>query len=197
MAYYTEIECDAFDPFYHTEEQLRSDVNSGPFESLVEPVNKWDIDTSLVKIIVIDEMPFQAFGDLFKATLARLLHPGNYNSLYANEEEKEFNNVRHQKGIVNKDYKIAIFWEIVKHIVDTSYGLVGQVIVFANDVTEPNLLHNHLKWRVKTPKLAPENLKDEFWQCFNNIPCIFHSDTMFPRSFPFFCGYFLCVGCAI
>ncbi|GKC07750.1 hypothetical protein Tco_0999360 [Tanacetum coccineum] len=99
MAYYTEIECDAFDPFYHTEEQLRSDVNSGPFESLVEPVSKWDIDTSLVKIIVIDEMDytaFQACGDLFKATLATLLHPGSYNLLYANEEENEFN-VTNQK----------------------------------------------------------------------------------------------------
>ncbi|GKD06323.1 hypothetical protein Tco_1181297 [Tanacetum coccineum] len=108
-----------------------------------------------------------AFGDLFKATLAMLLHPGSYNSLYANEEEKEFNNVRHQKVIVNKDSKIASVWEIVKHMVDTSYGLVGQVVVFVNDVTEPNLLHNHLrKWRVKTPKLAPENLKDE---CLGNF----------------------------
>ncbi|GJR40313.1 leucine-rich repeat-containing protein [Tanacetum coccineum] len=58
MAYYTEIECDAFDPFYHTEEQLRSDVNTGSFESLVEHVSKGDIDTSLVKIIVIDEMDY-------------------------------------------------------------------------------------------------------------------------------------------
>ncbi|GKE65292.1 hypothetical protein Tco_1519453, partial [Tanacetum coccineum] len=38
--------------------QLRSDVNSGSFESLVEHVSKGDIDTSLVKIIVIDEMDY-------------------------------------------------------------------------------------------------------------------------------------------
>ncbi|PWA51163.1 hypothetical protein CTI12_AA465770 [Artemisia annua] len=89
--------------------------------------------------------------------------PNLYNSLYCNGEEREFTNVRHEKVVVNEDSKVVIVGRIMDDMIGRSQGIVEQVVVFVNQVTDPNLLHQHLiKWGVKTPRLAPADQRDDY-----------------------------------